>query len=123
MSALTVIGLGIGDLGCYTFGMKTMIFVLVMVGVVLLPWGASAEVTQPTTCRVKICNKLERFTLDLWSHIKDKAGETCFEAVIPKEDAVVGKVLDQQSRWYQGSSINPTKKSVTRVKQVIACAN
>ena len=72
-------------------------------------------------CRVKICNKLERFSLDPFSHLKDAWGEQCFEAHVSEKDAVKDKVLDQQSRWYQGKSWNPTKKSVTRVKEVYEC--
>ncbi|ADM80158.1 hypothetical protein phiAS5_ORF0315 [Aeromonas phage phiAS5] len=83
----------------------------------LLSFGANAE----EMCRVKVCNKLERFSLSIWSHMKDKMGETCFEAMLPKSEAVVDKVLDSESRWYQGSSINITKKSVTRVKEVYSC--
>lgn len=72
-------------------------------------------------CQVTVCNKIERFSLDIFSHIKDSMGEQCYNIVIPKEDAVVDSVLAEDSRWYQGSSINPTKKSVTRVKAVIEC--
>lgn len=48
-------------------------------------------------------------------------GETCFDVVIPANEAQVGNVLSSDSRWYQGSSFNPTKKSVTRVSQVYEC--
>lgn len=72
-------------------------------------------------CDVKVCNKLERFTLSPFSAIKDKIGEQCFNTVVSKDEAVVGKILDSSTRWYHGS-FNPTKKSVTRVKQVLACA-
>ncbi len=71
-------------------------------------------------CDVVVCNKLERFTLSPWSAIKDKMGETCQPAILAKEDAVKGKELSANSRWYQGS-FNPTKKSVNRVKEVNAC--
>lgn len=75
---------------------------------------------QEPLCEVKVCNKLERFTLDVWKHIKDSMGEQCFTIVMPKSEAVVGKVLSSESRWYQGS-FNPTKKSVTKVKEVYRC--
>lgn len=83
---------------------------------------AHAEVdTQPTKmCRVEVCNKLERVTLSLSKWMSDKWGESCFEVTMPKEEAVPGRVLSSESRWYQGS-FNPTKKSVTRVKQVFEC--
>lgn len=71
-------------------------------------------------CKVTVCNKLERFSLSLTSHIKDALGETCFEAVIPKEQAALGNILREESRWYQGS-FNPTKSSVTRVSEVHKC--
>lgn len=71
-------------------------------------------------CDVVVCNKLERFTLNPWSKFKDRMGETCSPALLGKQDAVVGKVLTSESRWYQGS-FNPTKKSVTKVKSVGAC--
>lgn len=71
-------------------------------------------------CEVEVCNKLSRFSLNPWSHLKDKIGETCFPVTMRKKDAVVGSVLDSQTRFYQGS-FNPTKKSVTRVKRVISC--
>lgn len=74
----------------------------------------------PGYCDVRVCNKLERLTLDPWKMAKDSFGEMCQPALLGKEDAVVGKVLSSSSRWYQGS-FNPTKKSVTRVKGVRAC--
>lgn len=92
--------------------MKTLFIVCL-----LFASQAKAEVI----CDVELCNKLERLTLNPWSMLKDNFGESCFTAKIPKEDAVEGKVLASESRWYQGSVINPTKKSVTRVKKVIAC--
>lgn len=73
------------------------------------------------TCSVVICNKISRFSLNVVSHIKDKMGETCFDAIIPKEQANVGSILNSESRWYQGKSINPTKKSITKIKQVNMC--
>jgi len=72
-------------------------------------------------CKVSVCNKIERFSLSIWSHVKDSMGETCFTAMIPESEAKVGNVLSSDSRWYQGSSINPTKKSVTRVAEVHSC--
>jgi hypothetical protein len=72
-------------------------------------------------CHVVVCNKIERFSLDPFSHLKDKFGEACFETVIEAQYAVKGEVLNSESRWYQGKSINPTKKSVTRVKEVKSC--
>ena len=72
-------------------------------------------------CEVTICNRIERFSLNPFSHMKDSAGEVCQNSTIPKSEAVVGKELSSESRWWQGSSINPTKKSVTRVKQVNSC--
>ena len=76
---------------------------------------------QPTkVCNVQVCNKLSRWSLDPFSHIKDKMGEQCFNVVLPQSEAVVGKELASDSRWYQGS-FNPTKKSVTTVKKVYNC--
>lgn len=73
------------------------------------------------TCKVTVCNKIERFSLSPWSHMKDSMGKTCFVAIIPASEAVVDHILSSDSRWYQGSSINPTKKSVTRVAEVHTC--
>ena len=84
----------------------------------MLSFGAIAE----EMCRVKVCNKIERFSLSIWSHMKDGMGESCFETVLPKSESVVDKELSSESRWYQGSgAINPTKRSVTRVKEVHSC--
>ena len=80
-----------------------------------------AQNPPPGYCEVKVCNKIERWSLSPWSHLKDKFGETCSVTILPKQEAVKGKVLSSDSRWYQGSSINPTKKSVTRVKEVKTC--
>lgn len=81
----------------------------------------AAVETEPTKmCRVEVCNKLERVTLSISKWISDSMGETCFEITMPKSEAVPGTVLSSESRWYQGS-FNPTKKSVTRVKQVLEC--
>jgi hypothetical protein len=74
-----------------------------------------------SNCNVTVCNRIHRFSLSIWSHMKDSMGETCFDVVLPKDQAVVGHVLSSDSRWYQGSSINPTKESVTTVKKVNSC--
>ena len=74
-----------------------------------------------TMCEVKICNKLKRFSLSIWSHVKDSMGKTCWTMQMPKEEAVKGKTLDSDSRWYQGKSINPTKRSVTWIEKVGTC--
>lgn len=89
----------------------------------LLLFSVSAFAAPPAGyCDVKVCNKLERFTLSPWSAIKDSIGEQCMPAILAKEDSVVGKILDSSSRWYQGS-FNPTKKSVTRVAEVKQCTS
>jgi hypothetical protein len=88
--------------------------------IVLLSFNAIAN-PPPGYCDVIVCNKLERFSLSPWSHVKDKIGEQCFTTVLEKKDAVKGKVLDSSTRFYQGS-FNPTKKSVTRVKAVVRCS-
>lgn len=79
-----------------------------------------AEMIITEFCKVKVCNKLQRVTLDPWKWAKDQMGEHCFYTTMPKSDAIVGKVLDSQSRWYQGS-FNPTKRSVTKIKEVGNC--
>jgi hypothetical protein len=71
-------------------------------------------------CEVEVCNKLERFSLSPWKHLKDKIGESCTPGILARQDAVVGKELSSESRWYQGG-FNPTKKSVSRVKAVKVC--
>lgn len=83
----------------------------------LVSMNASAE----PMCHVKVCNKLERFTLSISSMIKDKLSEACFEMDLPKSQAIEGHKLSSESRWWQGSHLNPTKKSVTRVKTVYGC--
>lgn len=92
---------------------------------VLIAMYSSAQATEefkaPLMCEVEVCNKLERFSLDIWSHMKDAMGETCFVTVLPKDMSVQGKTLSSESRWWQGSTINITKQSVTRVKKVIRC--
>lgn len=90
-------------------------------GIVIALVSPAVAAPPPGYCEVVVCNKLERFSLDPWRHLKDKIGETCFPAVIAAKDAQAGKTLDSETRWYQGS-FNPTKASVTRVKSVGACA-
>ena len=85
-----------------------------LLALMLIPTISFAE----EMCEVKICNKIERFSLNPWSHLKDKFGESCFTTSIPKSQAIVGSTLSEESRWYQGSSINPTKRSVTKIKEV-----
>ena len=75
---------------------------------------------QPVFCDVKICNKIKRFSLDIWSHLKDSIGKTCWDMSVPKNLAIKGKELNSKTKWYQGS-INPTKKSVTWVEAVYKC--
>lgn len=83
----------------------------------------NAEVPNSPTpmCRVEVCNKLERFTLDIGNMISDAFSESCFEMVMPKSEAIPNKVLSSESRWWQGKTLNPTKKSVTRIKRVLEC--
>lgn len=71
-------------------------------------------------CEAQICNRIKRFSLDPFKHLGDRMGENCFTVTMPKEEAVVGKEINSESRWYQGS-FNPTKRSVTYVKSVGAC--
>lgn len=79
------------------------------------------ELKNQRLCKVTVCNKIERFSMNPFSHMKDAMGETCSVAILPAEESEVGHVLSSDSRWYQGSSINPTKKSVTRVAEVHYC--
>lgn len=95
-------------------------FLLVIALLAVNQAQASTDLNQPM-CRVEICNKIERFTLSLGNIIGDAMGEKCDVVIMPKSEAVIGRVLSSESRWYQGSSINPTKKSVTRVSQVLEC--
>lgn len=81
---------------------------------------SSVSKADTVMCDVMICNKIERFSLSIWSHIKDHMGENCFAMQIPKDQAVEGKIIDSNSKRFQGS-FNPTKKSVTRVKKVFSC--
>lgn len=78
------------------------------------------EVKAEKLCKVLVCNKLERITFSISNMIMDEMGETCMETYVPKDKAVAGEVLSSDSRWYQGS-FNPTKKSVTRISEVISC--
>lgn len=90
----------------------------------VLAFSAHAEdddFTSEPLCKVQICNKIERFSLDIFAHMRDSMGEVCSDIVIPKSQAIVGNKLSDESRWYQGSSINPTKRSVTRVTEVYKC--
>ena len=90
--------------------------------VILLVLLSTSAIANPKGyCEVEVCNKLERLTFSFSKWVSDQIGEQCFDVVIPKKDAVVGKVLKSESRWYQGSSFNPTKKSVTRVSEVKGC--
>ena len=98
-----------------------------IIAAILLSGSVQASTTETVyntgpVCSVRVCNKLERVTLSLSSMFKDKLGETCFDAVLPKSEAVEGKTLSSDSRWYQGS-FNPTKKSVTRVNKVYECVD
>lgn len=98
---------------------KMMIAVLLVAG--MSTAVHANEFKQEPLCRVQVCNKIERFSLNIWSHVKDSMGEVCMDVVIPKSQSVVGNKVQDESRWYQGSSINPTKRSVTRVAQVYEC--
>lgn len=95
---------------------------LVLAIIFLIPSIPSyaGKLSEPV-CEVKVCNKISRFSLDIMSHIKDKIGEKCDTVLLPKSESYVGNVLSSESRWYQGSSINPTKKSVTTVVEVLEC--
>lgn len=93
---------------------------VVLAALAIAASASAVAAPPPGYCDVEVCNKLERFTLDPISMFKDKFGESCQTVLLGKQDAVVGKQLSSESRWYQGS-FNPTKKSVTRVKTVKAC--
>lgn len=99
--------------------LKHAVAVLAFGVIVALPSKAS-RLDEPM-CEVRVCNKISRFSLNIWSHVKDSLGEVCDTVVLPKSQSYVGNVLSSESRWWQGSSINPTKKSVTRVDQVLEC--
>ena len=94
-------------------GMRSLLLLILL--------QANSALATVEMCEVKVCNRLERFSLNVFSHLKDRYGETCFDTLLPKADAVEGKVLSTESKWYQGTHFNPTKKSVTRVKKVGAC--
>lgn len=94
---------------------------LILIVLALMTCSVQADELDQPMCKVRICNKIERFTLSIGSMISDQLGETCSDIIMPKAEAVPGKVLSSESRWYQGSSINPTKKSVTRVDSIIKC--
>lgn len=96
--------------------MKKILFVVAA----LFSLTATAGTPPPGYCEVKICNKLSRWSINPVSHIKDKLGETCTFTLISKEDAKEGKILESSTRFYQGS-FNPTKKTVTKVKEVKKC--
>lgn len=101
------------------------ILVASMMALAVLATSAHAEeaddFTSEPLCKVQVCNKIERFSLDIFAHMRDSMGEVCTDIVIPKSQAVIGNKLSDESRWYQGSSINPTKRSVTRVTEVYKC--
>lgn len=99
--------------------MKKLILAVLLVATTQV--AMASDFKQEPMCRVQACNKIERFSLSIWSHVKDSMGETCMNIIVPKSEAVVDSVLSDESRWYQGSSINPTKRSVTRIKQVLEC--
>lgn len=102
--------------------MKRLAMVVLGVGLVLSTAVKADELDQPM-CKVRVCNKIERFSLNVFSHMKDSMGEVCQVIVMPKSElgSGVGQELSSESRWWQGSSINPTKKSVTRIDQIIRC--
>lgn len=89
----------------------------VAIAVIVLVSGAANAAGM---CEVEICNKLERISLDPTNWVKDAFGKSCYHGQVPKSMAVEGKVLNSESRWYQGS-FNPTKKSVTRINKVYRC--
>lgn len=86
--------------------------------IILLVLLASAVFAEEM-CYVTICNKIERFSLNPLAHMGDSIGESCYDMYMPKSESNVGKVLTSESRWYQG--MNPTKKSVTKIKTVRFC--
>jgi len=89
---------------------------LILIAAVSLATAAHAG----GTCQVKVCNKLERYSLSPSNWVSDWMGKTCFDTIVPREKAKKGAVLDSKTKWYQGS-FNPTKKSVTRVAKVYRC--
>lgn len=99
---------------------KTVLGIALLMSLSVQAEEVKSQAAAPVMCEVLICNKIERFSLSLWSHIKDDLGEACFTVILPQSEAVEGKVLDEESRWYQGK-FNPTKKSVTRIKKINMC--
>lgn len=93
------------------------ILLLAMTIMIIAPTNAYAE---QQMCNVEVCNKLKRFSLSPWSHIKDAMGESCYDIQLPEKISKEGHQLDNSTRWYQGS-FNPTKRTVTYVKQVYNC--
>jgi hypothetical protein len=82
----------------------------------------SANAAPPSGyCEVTICNKISRFSLDPWAHIRDALGEVCMPATIEKKYAKEGERLHAESKIWQGESINITRESVTKVKKVNSC--
>ena len=103
--------------------MKCISIVGIAIGLVLSSSVVHADELDEPMCKVRVCNKIERFSLDIFSHMKDSMGETCSTVIMPKSEigVGVGQIITEESRWWQGSTINPTKKSVTRISQIIAC--
>lgn len=101
--------------------MKKKIFIAAVIAFISSAAVADDDFSVEPVCKVQACNKIERFSLNPFSHLRDSMGETCLDAIIPKSQEVVGNILSEESRWWQGSSINPTKKSVTRVTKVYKC--
>lgn len=96
--------------------------IIVIIGFIIgYFWSYSAKAESTPLCQVQVCNRIHRLSLNMWNHFKDSMGENCFDVTLPKNKAVVGTVLSEESRWWQGSTINPTKKSVTKVAKVYGC--
>lgn len=92
--------------------MKPLIIILTLLlagGCVDPAKAETINLTYEPLCEVRVCNKPSRFSLDLFSHIQDVMGKTCFNMLAPKSEAVVGKVLDE------------SKRSVTRIESVGKC--
>lgn len=101
--------------------MKKKILIAMVAAFISSAAVAGDDFSVEPVCKVQACNRIERFSLNPFSHLRDSMGETCLDAVIPRSQAVVGNILNEESRWWQGSSINPTKKSVTRVTKIYKC--
>lgn len=103
--------------------MKRIAIVGIAIGLALSVSVAQADELDQPMCKVRVCNKIERFSLDIFAHMKDSMGEVCDTVIMPKSElgTGVGQELSSESRWWQGSSINPTKRSVTRIDQIIRC--